>query len=82
MMSAVTSPVKKLFSKPEVRQAAAAAPEPAATAAAPRSAATAMDEATAARRRARRGARALLSEQRLTPEVGVGQSTLGAGPMQ
>jgi len=34
-----------------------------------------------ARRRARRGGRALLSEQRLAPETGVGQSTLGAGPM-
>lgn len=38
-------------------------------------------ETLAARRRARRGGRALLSEQRLTPEAGVGQSTLGAGPM-
>ena len=34
-----------------------------------------------ARRRARRGGRALLSEERLAPEAGVGQSTLGAGPM-
>jgi hypothetical protein len=41
-----------------------------------------MDEAVAARRRARRGARALLSEQRLTPEQGIGSTTLGAGPMQ
>jgi hypothetical protein len=40
-----------------------------------------IDEERAARRRARRGGRALLSEQRLTPEAGVGQSTLGAGPM-
>jgi len=39
------------------------------------------EETLAARRRARRGGRALLSEQRLTPEAGVGQSTLGAGPM-
>lgn len=37
-------------------------------------------EDVAARRRARRGGRALLSEQRLTPEAGVGQSTLGSGP--
>ncbi len=61
------------------------APQPAATApAAPsaKTAATAMDEAVAARRRARRGARALLSEQRLTPEQGIGSTTLGAGPMQ
>jgi hypothetical protein len=53
------------------------APQPAA-----KTAATAMDEAVAARRRARRGARALLSEQRLTPEQGMGSTTLGAGPMQ
>jgi len=38
-----------------------------------------MDKAS--RRRARRGARALLSETRLNPEEGVGQSTLGSGPM-
>ena len=38
-------------------------------------------ETLAARRRARRGGRALLSEERLAPEAGVGQSTLGAGPM-
>lgn len=43
--------------------------------------ASAADETMAARRRARRGGRALLSEQRLTPEQGVGQSTLGVGPM-
>lgn len=34
-----------------------------------------------ARRRARRGGRALLSEARLNPEQGVGQQTLGTGPM-
>ena len=33
------------------------------------------------KRRVRRGGRALLSEARLNPEVGVGQSTLGSGPM-
>jgi len=46
-----------------------------------KSASAAIEEDRAARRRARRGGRALLSEQRLTPEAGVGQSTLGAGPM-
>lgn len=46
-----------------------------------KSASSAIEEDRAARRRARRGGRALLSEQRLTPEAGVGQSTLGAGPM-
>ena len=40
-----------------------------------------VEEDRAARRRARRGGRALLSEERLAPEAGVGQSTLGAGPM-
>ena len=35
----------------------------------------------AARRRSRRGGRALLSDVRLNPEEGVGQSTLGTGPM-
>ncbi len=38
-------------------------------------------ESEIARRRARRGARALLSEARLNPELGVGQQTLGSGPM-
>ena len=46
-----------------------------------KSASAEIEEDRAARRRARRGGRALLSEQRLTPEAGVGQSTLGAGPM-
>ncbi len=64
---------------PEAPQPAA---KTAATAPAAKTAATAMDEAVAARRRARRGARALLSEQRLTPEQGIGSTTLGAGPMQ
>ena len=45
------------------------------------SAASGQREEILARRRARRGGRALLSEQRLAPETGVGQSTLGAGPM-
>lgn len=35
----------------------------------------------AAKRRSRRRGRALLSEARLNPEEGVGQSTLGTGPM-
>jgi hypothetical protein len=39
------------------------------------------DTAAALRRRARRGARALLSEARLNPELGVGNQTLGSGPM-
>ena len=36
---------------------------------------------TLARRRARRGGRALLSEARLSPEQGVGQQTLGSTGM-
>lgn len=35
----------------------------------------------AARRRSRRRGRALLSEARLSPEEGIGQSTLGTGQM-
>jgi hypothetical protein len=42
--------------------------------------AAAMREEMMARRRARRGGRALLSEARLTPESGVGGQTLGSGP--
>ena len=60
---------------------AAAAPQAATTLPAQKTASAAVDEALAARRRARRSARALLSEQRLTPEQGVGSTTLGAGPM-
>lgn len=43
-------------------------------------ASAAIEEDRAARRRARRGGRALLSEARLTPESGVGGQTLGSGP--
>jgi hypothetical protein len=55
--------------------------EPIAKAQAQKSASAEAAEDAAARRRARRGGRALLSEARLTPEQGVGQQTLGAGPM-
>ena len=79
-MGGVTNTVQKLFKKPEVQ--ASVAPAPAPTAPAAKTVSTAMDEEIAARRRARRGARALLSEQRLTPEQGIGSTTLGAGPMQ
>jgi hypothetical protein len=76
-MSAVT----RLFNRPDVGQkmAEVKAETPAATPA--RSAASEAREEMAARRRARRGGRALLSEARLTPEQGVGQTTLGAGQM-
>lgn len=66
--------------KPKAAPAPAAAPQPAA---APRAGVDVPSEAQtdmAARRRARRGTRALLSEARLSPEEGIGQ-TLGAGPM-
>jgi hypothetical protein len=69
--------IRKLMDKPEVKEKFAEVKAEAQ----PKSVASAADEALAARRRARRGGRALLSEERLTPESGVGQSTLGAGPM-
>lgn len=78
-MGGVANSIQKVFKKPEAQ---AAAPTPAAAPApATKTTAVAVDEALAARRRARRSARALLSEQRLTPEQGVGSTTLGAGPM-
>lgn len=57
------------------KQDSSQAPAPAAEAAPARAADTGGAEDRAARRRARRGARALLSESRLNPEQGV--STLG-----
>lgn len=54
---------------------------PASEAPVARAVAAASDAADVARRRARRGARALLSEARLNPELGVGNQTLGSGPM-
>ena len=53
------------------------APQPAA-----KSMASEIDEDRAARRRARRGGRALLSEARLNPEQGTGQQTLGSTGIQ
>lgn len=38
-------------------------------------------QAAVTRRARRRGGRMLLSEARLNPELGVGQTTLGVGPM-
>lgn len=46
-----------------------------------KSVASEIEEDRAARRRARRGGRALLSEARLSPEEGVGQQTLGSTGM-
>jgi hypothetical protein len=63
---------------------ASGAPAPAAAAAgasAAGTAAAAQKEEILARRRARRGGRALLSEARLNPEQGVGQQTLGSTGM-
>ena len=87
-MSAVTSPIKKVLDLPrkdggqgtvsQQLKEAGAASAPAVTTA--KSISQAADEAVLARRRARRGGRALLSEARLTPEAGVGQTTLGSGP--
>lgn len=70
-----------IFKEKAPAQAAAAPQAAAAALPTQKTASAAVDEALAARRRARRSARALLSEQRLTPEQGVGSTTLGAGPM-
>lgn len=82
-MGGVTNPIKKLFDKPEVKQAVASAPAPSQAAQQSASATQQREQAedVMARRRARRGGRALLSEARLNPEQGVGQTTLGVGPM-
>lgn len=70
------TPAPVSVSAPQTAQAAAAPQAPLI-----KSAVATVEEDKAARRRARRGARALLSEQRLLPETGLGQSTLGAGQM-
>jgi hypothetical protein len=70
------APAPVSVSAPQTAQAAAAPQAPLI-----KSAVATVEEDKAARRRARRGARALLSEQRLLPETGLGQSTLGAGQM-
>ena len=63
--------IRKIMDKPEVKQTFAEVKAEAQ----PKSVASAADEALAARRRARRGGRALLSESRIAPEQGA--STLG-----
>jgi hypothetical protein len=88
-MSAVTKPVTSVVKKAgeaitkpfKDKQETAASPLAEMAKMATGKSASAADETIAARRRARRGGRALLSEQRLTPEQGVGQSTLGVGQM-
>lgn len=70
--------VAKLFQRQDVVEKIKETAEPIAKS---QSASAAIEEDRAARRRARRGGRALLSEARLSPEEGVGQQTLGAGPM-
>ena len=62
---------------PAAQPPAAAAP----SAPAARAAEEAATQAAVTRRARRRGGRTLLSEARLNPELGVGQSTLGVGPM-
>lgn len=57
----------------------APAPEPKKPVEQPKPEVRAEAEESAARRRARRGGRALLSDTRLNPEAGV--QTLGSGPM-
>lgn len=80
-MSGVTQQVKKIIGKDEGSTAVKNIVEPTVKAQAQKSASAEAAEDAAARRRARRGGRALLSEARLSPEQGVGQQTLGAGPM-
>ena len=73
-MGGVVKPVAKAVGLAK-KQVSSQAPAPAAEAAPARAADTGGAEDRAARRRARRSARALLSESRLNPEQGV--STLG-----
>jgi len=83
----IVTPVTKvaqatgIVDKPEAPQAAPAAPQPAARPGVdvPAQGRDEAAEALAARRRARRGGRALLSEARLNPESGV--QTLGSSGM-
>lgn len=70
--------VTRLIKKPEVARQVQEVTKPAAPAEKPVS--QQMDEDRAARRRARRGGRAMLSDARLNPEQGV-QSTLGQAGM-
>lgn len=78
-MSGVASTFKKLIDRPDVQQGFAEVRAEAKPAI--QKASSAAEELAAARLRARRGGRALLSDQRLMPEAGVGQQTLGSGPM-
>lgn len=73
--------VKKVGQEIGVIRKAAVAESPAARAVEAVKSSGASDDSSATRRRARRGARALLSEARLNPELGVGGQTLGSGPM-
>jgi hypothetical protein len=66
--------VTKLFSRPEVAKQVQEVSKPAPPAEKPIS--QQMDEDRSARRRARRGGRAMLSDTRLNPEQGV--TTLGS----
>ncbi len=87
-MSAVTKPVTSVVKK--AGEAVGLVKEKQATAASPlaemakmatgKSESAIQREELMARRRARRGGRALLSEARLSPESGVGGQTLGSGP--
>jgi hypothetical protein len=78
----ITGETARKRTEDEARQAAAQqAADEKAKAAKLKATSTGVEEDRAARRRVRRGGRALLSEERLAPEAGVGQSTLGAGPM-
>lgn len=77
-MGGVASAVKKAIGKDSAPAFIKEAVEPIAKAQGEKPAAQAAAEDTAARRRARRGGRALLSEARIAPETGL-QQTLGTG---
>lgn len=80
MSGAISKAVDRALGKKDTPAFIKEAVEPIAKQQAKSASAEAAEDA-AARRRARRGGRALLSEARLSPEQGVGQQTLGAGPM-
>ena len=80
-MGGVAGGIKSTFEKAFGKAKESGVIKEVAPAPAAKAVSSAIEEDRAARRRARRGGRALLSEARLSPEEGVGQQTLGAGPM-
>ena len=79
-MSGVASGIKKVLDLPRKDGGQGTVADQMRDVTKPAAKSVAIEEDRAARRRARRGGRALLSEARLTPESGVGGQTLGSGP--